>query len=304
LAVTPVIAGLAVGIALVVLFASIFTSSSPVLIGRPLNGDIEGKTYCPSSRFQLSNLLIQDENGGTVNKTSVGSTVNLSANIHSNCEISNYRVAVGFLATKKGIPSLITISSENITLSNGSDMKLHATWKPEESASFLVGVVAAACYRCSGDYGIYQQMNLTVTVGDADNSAQIDCQQSGLCTYYLEEGDTTYSINYRFNGTIQKMTANATTQTLWIDLNAPTTGNFEIAIPRAVVDPRDGADGNDADFAVFADEENVAANEYSTKDSKWAEELGITDNPEKYRILVIPLTEGTELVEIVGTFPI
>jgi hypothetical protein len=292
--------GLVVGIAFIVLFASIFTSSSPFIIGHPSTGDIEGKTYCPSSRFQLSNVLIQDENGNNLDNTSVGSTVRLSAIIHSNCEIPNYLVAAGFLATKKDIPSLVTISRENVTLSKGQDIILQATWKPEKSGAYLVAVDAAACFRCSSDYGVYQLANFTVNTGDSNNSSQIACQQSGLCAYYLEEGDTIYSINYRFNGTIQNMTFLNPTQTLTITLNAPSDGNLEIAVPRELVNPTAGS--MDVDFAVFADNINVDSTEYSTKDTKWAEALGVADRPDDFRIIAIQISAGTKTVEIVGTW--
>jgi hypothetical protein len=144
--------------------------------------------------------------------------------------------------------------------------------------------------------------------GAESKLSTIKCEQSSLfCTYQLFVGNRTYLMNFRFNGTIENMTANTTTQTLTIGLDGQSSSNLTIAIPREVVDSRAGSDrksGADTDFAVFLDEENGESFEYSPQDEKWANALGITDHPESYRILVIPIKEGTERVDIVGTWEI
>src|SRR5207237_3023442 len=86
----------------------------------------------------------------------------LSANIHSNCEIKDYRVLAGFGACKSGIPSCSTLDRQNITLSYGQNMKLDSSWTPEESGEYLIGTVAAACFPCSSDYGVVQTLNFTI----------------------------------------------------------------------------------------------------------------------------------------------
>jgi hypothetical protein len=111
------------------------------------------------------------------------------------------------------------------------------------------------------------------------------------------------------NGTIENMTSDMPGKILTIRLQPPQgPASLQIAIPREVVDAKAGADGisgADEDLVVFADEipaDDVS--EFSTKEGTWAKELGISENPEKYRILVISIEQGTVTVDIVGTFPI
>jgi hypothetical protein len=137
--------------------------------------------------------------------------------------------------------------------------------------------------------------------------SEVKCGQLSLCTYQLKVGNTTYPINFRMNGTIEKMAVDMPTQTLTINVKVDTAGSLQIAVPREIVDPRtgpDGKSGSDMEFAIFLDAINVDAVEHSTKDAKWANFLGIADHPEKYRILVIAISENAETVEIVGTIPI
>src|SRR5437867_10419899 len=106
------------------------------------------------------------------------------------------------------------------------------------------------------------------------------------------------------NGTIKNMEVDTAANTLTMQLKIPNNNTtLQIAIPREVVDARAGADGksgDDMDFAVFADEQNIASDEYSPMDGKWADRLRITDHPEKIRILSIDLKQGIETLEIVG----
>jgi len=137
---------------------------------------------------------------------------------------------------------------------------------------------------------------------------RVDCKPLSLCTYNLKKDDTLYPINFRFNGTIENMTTDLHTITLTIQLKAESTTSLQIAVPREVVDSRTGGDGisgADDDLVVFVDQ--VPADdvrEFSTKEGTWAKDLGISDNPEKYRILVIHIEQGTKTVDIVGTLPI
>jgi hypothetical protein len=57
------------------------------------------------------------------------------------------------------------------------------------------------------------------------------------------------------------------------------------------------------EFAVFLDDENVDANELPKEAHEWTKTLGISDNPEQYRMLSIAIPEGTVTVKIVGTMP-
>jgi len=153
------------------------------------------------------------------------------------------------------------------------------------------------------------QMGGNSAVGKPDNSTSnsaVICHDSLLCTYQLKVGNSTYQINFRFNGTIQKIVKDLPTETLTIFVEPKGSTYLQIAIPRAVVDSRAGEDnksGDDTDFAIFIDDENRDATEISVEAQEWTKALGISDNPGQYRILSIAIPEGAEIVEIVGTMP-
>jgi hypothetical protein len=102
------------------------------------------------------------------------------------------------------------------------------------------------------------------------------------------------------------MTADREVQSLTIELKTERSASLQIAVPREVVDSRAGPDakGPDEEFAVFVDEVPVDIEEIPIQAHECTIALGISENPEKYRILVIPIPEGTEIVEIIGTWPI
>lgn len=189
----------------------------------------------------------------------------------------------------------VPVGSYNYELSTG-DMKIYGGWGG--NGQLLTVTVVESAPAQNGDNG--------APVGNGNNipATAVECQQSSLCTYQLTVGNsTTYPINFRMDGTIVNMTADLTRLTIRLKVEEPTS--LQVAIPREVLDSREGEDagsGADTDFAVFVDQINVALDEFSTGDSKWANALGITEHPEKYRILVIPIPEGVETVEIVRTW--
>jgi len=184
----------------------------------------------------------------------------------------------------------------NITISVGEDVPV---------GDYLFGI-ATSDARVNSPYSENSQL-LAIKV---TKDVRVSCQEHSLCTYQLEVGNSTYPINFRFNGTIESMTADLPTKNLNIKLQPPVRpASLQIAIPREVVDSRAGADGKsgaDDDFVVFADQipTNDDVKEFSTKEGTWAKDLGISDNPEKYRILEIHIEQGTQTVDIVGTWPI
>lgn len=151
------------------------------------------------------------------------------------------------------------------------------------------------------------QEEFTVITGDSANgnaASGVKCNLLSLCTYQLKAENSTYPINFRFNGTVEKMVVDGPTETLTIFLRPEGSTYLQIAIPREVVDSRAGADaksGADVEFAVFLDEINVDANELPKEAREWTKTLGISDSPEQYRMLSIAIPEGTATVEIAGT---
>lgn len=134
----------------------------------------------------------------------------------------------------------------------------------------------------------------------------VTCQQSTLCTYQLKVGTATHPVNFRMVGTIEYMVAATEVKALTIELYSETTTRLQIAIPREVIDSRAGENntGADEEFVVFVDEVPVDIEEIPAQAREYNLIMGTSENPEKYRILIIPIPEGTETVEIIGAWPI
>jgi predicted secreted protein with PEFG-CTERM motif len=114
-------------------------------------------------------------------------------------------------------------------------------------------------------------------------------------TFNIKVGDKTYPVQYKITGgTVQNMVPEETTATLTVTVSSTADGNLQIRLPRNVIESRAGADGRsgaDTDFAVFADEENIEPEE---------SEPATVDQ----RTISIDFAQGTETIEIVGTWAI
>jgi hypothetical protein len=128
-------------------------------------------------------------------------------------------------------------------------------------------------------------------------STRVECQQSSLCTYNVQIGDDIHPVNFRMNGIIEDMVANIDVSYLSIELVAHSAGSLQIAIPREV-------NNADSEFVVFVNEVSVDINEIPVLAREWTKVMGISDDPEKYRILIIPIQSGTNQVEIIGDYAI
>ena len=101
-----------------------------------------------------------------------------------------------------------------------------------------------------------------------------------------EGNDITYTIT---GGTITSITINEEGKSLIIELDTISDGELVITLPRALIDARNDDDTADDEFAVLVDDQQEDFEETKTA----------TD-----RTLTIFFTEGTETIEIVGTFVI
>ena len=114
-------------------------------------------------------------------------------------------------------------------------------------------------------------------------------------TFNIKVGDQTFPVQYKISGgTVQNMVPEEKTATLTVTISSTAEGNLQIRLPRNVIEARAGTDGRsgaDTDFAVFADEENVEPEE---------SESATVDR----RTLTIDFAQGTETIEIVGTWAI
>jgi predicted secreted protein with PEFG-CTERM motif len=114
-------------------------------------------------------------------------------------------------------------------------------------------------------------------------------------TFTIRVGDQSYPVQYRITGgSVQDMVPSEETASLTVTISSTADGTLDIRLPRNVIDARAGADGRsgaDEDFVLFADE----------VPSDTADETAKTDT---IRTLSIDFEQGTETIEIVGTWAI
>jgi predicted secreted protein with PEFG-CTERM motif len=112
--------------------------------------------------------------------------------------------------------------------------------------------------------------------------------------FTIRIGSQSFPVEYKISGgTVQNMVPDEATATLTVTISSTAEGNLQIRLPRNVIDSRDGADGRsgaDDVFAVFADEENIEFDEAETTVDR--------------RTLSFDFAQGTETIEIVGTWAI
>lgn len=113
-------------------------------------------------------------------------------------------------------------------------------------------------------------------------------------TFTIRVGDQSFPVEYMISGgSVVDMVPEETTATLTVTVSSTAAGTLDIRLPSNVIVSKDGADGRsgaDTDFAVFIDEENVEADE--------------TETTEARRTLSIDFAQGTETIEIVGSWAI
>lgn len=113
--------------------------------------------------------------------------------------------------------------------------------------------------------------------------------------FNIRVGDKTYPVEYKITGgSVTNMVPDEATATLTVTISSTANGNLQIRLPRNVIDARAGTDGKsgaDEDFVVFADEvpSDTADQTEATVDR---------------RTLSVDFDQGTETIEIVGTWAI
>ena len=120
--------------------------------------------------------------------------------------------------------------------------------------------------------------------------------EPGWLTFNIKVGDQTYPVQYMISGgTVKDMVPSQDTATLTVTIQSSADGNLKIRLPSNVIVSKDGADGmsgQDIDFAVFVDEESIDADEDAA------------DKTADHRTLSIDFANGSETVEIVGSWAI
>ncbi len=134
-----------------------------------------------------------------------------------------------------------------------------------------------------------------VQYGSKDRSAETTFEFSGSAVSAgpstIPVDGTSYSITYTItNGKVLDIKANTQSKSLTVTIQTTGDGLLTITMPRALIDAKK-SDGTDDQFIVLNDgEQNGQANE--------------TLNTNTDRTLAIPFKNGTQQIEIVGTFVI
>ena len=141
--------------------------------------------------------------------------------------------------------------------------------------------------------GVY---TVTVQYGSPDRSAKTTFTFTGSSTNSgpstIPVDGTSYSITYTItNGKVIDIKANPQSKSLIVSIQTTGDGLLTITMPRAVIDAKKSDNTTDDQFIVLNDgQQNGQANETMTT---------TTD-----RTLAIPFKNGTQQIEIVGTFVI
>ncbi len=110
----------------------------------------------------------------------------------------------------------------------------------------------------------------------------------------VKGGSEVFCVPFEASGAIvTQATANGATKSLVLKIETESDGYITLAIPRDVLDSRDGDDGrsgDDSDFIVLVDDEEADYEEVDSDDST--------------RTLDIMIPEGASQVEIIGTYAV
>jgi len=117
----------------------------------------------------------------------------------------------------------------------------------------------------------------------------------GWKTFTIKVGNDSYPVQYKITGgTVANMVPSTATSDLTITINSTDKGNLQIRLPRNVIDARAGTDkrsGPDDNFTLFADD---------VPSDTWDQ----TEQTADRRTLSIDFEQGTETIDIVGTWAI
>lgn len=136
---------------------------------------------------------------------------------------------------------------------------------------------------------------ISVQYGSPDRSAKTSFSFTGSSVSSgpstIQVDGTSYSISYTItNGKVLDIKANPQSKSLVVTIQTTGDGLLTITMPRAVIDAKK-SDGTDDQFIVLNDgQQNGQANE--------------TQNTGTQRTLAIPFKNGTQQIEVVGTFVI
>jgi len=107
----------------------------------------------------------------------------------------------------------------------------------------------------------------------------------------------TFDVGYTIRGgEVEKITMNQEHYSLLVQTTVNSNGNLVLKLPRESFDAQ--SDGKDNTFIILISKENTEAQNFTQVEY---EEIGTGDN---YRTIRIPLEEGDQWIEVIGTYVI
>jgi predicted secreted protein with PEFG-CTERM motif len=139
-----------------------------------------------------------------------------------------------------------------------------------------------------GPLGVSGEYRVVTTYAGAQEETTFDFTgEEGPRTITMVVGDSEFEIEYEISGgTLESLTGEADVATVTAMINASSDGEVTFWFPREVFDSLND-DGTDLEFIAFVDE---------------IEEFPDDDMGADVRMVTIPFSEGSEQIDIVGTF--
>lgn len=210
----------------------------------------------------------------------------------------------------------LTVTTDKASYNNGDMIAISGT-----SQTYLAdNVVTLEIKNPIGNIVKIDQINMGTDKTFSDNATATGAlwQQAGTYTVFVQYGSsltatttfqfsgsapapsapstipvdgTSYSITYTItNGKVLDIKADTQAKSLIVSIQTTGDGMLTITMPRALIDSKK-SDGTDDVFVVLNDgQENTQANETTTTNTE--------------RTLAIPFKNGTQQIEIIGTFVI
>jgi len=196
-------------------------------------------------------------------------------------------------ATAINQPILIQVKAPNGNLVRGDPIDTAA------DGSFSYSFKTGGTMNVDGTYTVEVSYKGTTT---EETTFVFDAKDSEWKTFTIRVGDKSYPIQYQITGgSVSNMVPDENTSTLTVTIASTANGNLLIRLPRNVIDSRTQADANgdmragaDDDFVVFEDDvpsDNVG-------------QVNQTESTADRRTLSIDFEQGTETIDIVGTWAI
>lgn len=195
----------------------------------------------------------------------------------------------GNVGTPTGQPVLVQVFNPN-----------GAAYRFDQIKASDIGADGSYSYmlKVGGNLGITGEYNVKVSYNGASKETTFNFTSTGTgpstggwktakMMITAEDGTTAeHDIKYKISGgTLDNLTGDQATSTLTAMITASADGQLTMQLPRDVIDSKNGTD--DSDYVVFVDEVEDFADD----------DMGATT-----RTVTINFSEGSEQIDVVGTF--